>query len=160
MGKIAIWGNSGTGKSITAKQLGEKLGYQVVHLDDYLFINGHYRTTSDFIQTVSENLNKDNWIVEGLSYVKFDKQFTSVNKIIFLGLSNEICIENIRKRGKREGQTDEEFEAFLQRVANFSFDYAREKLAPATIPIYWLSTTEEITDFIENYPNVEKYLRK
>ena len=66
MERVLIIGCGGSGKSTLARQLGEKTGLPVVHLDQLFWHPGWVESTKDEIDTkIREELGKSRWIMDG-----------------------------------------------------------------------------------------------
>lgn len=63
---IMIFGCCGSGKSTLSRQINEKLGIPIVHLDQ-LFWRSGWNNVSDeeFSQLLDDELQKESWIMDG-----------------------------------------------------------------------------------------------
>lgn len=66
MNKIAIIGNSCTGKTRLSQKLHEKLGLELIHIDHIQYKKGlHFRDYRETIQILIALQNKSSWIIDG-----------------------------------------------------------------------------------------------
>jgi len=106
--KIAVIGYSGSGKSTTARIIGEKYNIPVLHLDSvYWMENWQQRTTEECRIIVEDFLTKnDNWIIDGNYKALYQaKRFDRADKILFFDFGRFTCfyrafIRWLKYRGK------------------------------------------------------------
>lgn len=97
--KIAIIGNPGTGKSILACTLHEKLGIPLYHLDQYYWQPGWQRPDGEEFAKIHQQLcDKDEWIIEGMAVRLFGYRAAQADVIIFLDAPVYVCLYRIFKR--------------------------------------------------------------
>jgi len=102
MPKILIFGNSGSGKSTLAKKLA--LQYQCLHLDldtlAWQATTPPKRTDIAYVVQVLKTFFKDNssWIIEGCYGDIITVVRDHADKIIFMNLSTQTCVENAENR--------------------------------------------------------------
>jgi adenylate kinase family enzyme len=106
MKRIAIIGNSGSGKSSLAVVLAEELSIPVFHLDMILWKPNWVRTPKDeFTIKHKAIVEQDAWILDGVGYKStFEYRFEKTEAIIFLDISPKICFENAKKRMQEDIQ--------------------------------------------------------
>lgn len=115
MDRIFIMGNGGSGKTWLAQQLGSKLSHPVFHLDDFHWMPNFAgeRPREERDRLVAEAADCPVWIMEGV-YGKIIRQaFPRITTLIWLDVSDDECIANIRQRGITGGGTAEQFEELL-----------------------------------------------
>ena len=99
--KIAIVGYSGSGKSTTARIIGEKYSIPVLHLDSVHWMkNWTERPVDESVQIVSDFMHSnDSWVIDG-NYKKLcqTERFAQADKIIFFGFNRFTCLFRIIKR--------------------------------------------------------------
>lgn len=92
--KIAIIGYSGSGKSTTARMLGEKLGIPVLHLDTVYHMPGwHVRPNEESIDIVSKFMaDNDSWVIDGNYKAIIQQQrFEQADMIVFFNFNRFTC---------------------------------------------------------------------
>ncbi|MBU9723214.1 MULTISPECIES: DNA topology modulation protein [Bacillaceae] len=99
MKRIAIIGSGGAGKSTLAKQIGQHLGIEVVHLDALYWKPGWVETPRDkWVEIQQELLKKEEWIVDGNFGSTMDLRIEAADTIIFLDYSKWVCTYRVLKR--------------------------------------------------------------
>lgn len=94
-----IIGSGGAGKSTLAKQLGEKLGLPVYHLDVYYWNPGWVPTSNEEWDLFLEELVKnDSWIIDGNYGRTYDIRMRRADIIILLDYSRWLTIFRVIKR--------------------------------------------------------------
>jgi adenylate kinase family enzyme len=168
MKKVLIIGPSGSGKSTLSRELGKKLGVEVLHLDRFYWSAGWIKTPEDvWLQTVSELLRRDAWIIDGNYSGTLVQRIEACDTIIFLDMSTVVCIWRIVKRwlvyrkGTRPDMAEDcveklDFE-FIRWVLGYSFR-TRPKVVKlihensARKEIIWLRKQREVHAFIKLVP--------
>ncbi|MBO8157279.1 MAG: DNA topology modulation protein [Bacillaceae bacterium] len=99
MKKIIIIGSGGAGKSTLAKQLGQILNIEVIHLDAVFWKPGWEPTKKEeFIQKLKRFMEKDQWIIDGNFGSTLDIRLKHADTVIFLDYSRYLCVYRIVKR--------------------------------------------------------------
>lgn len=99
MKKIIIIGSGGAGKSTLARQLGEILKIEVLHLDKLYWQSGWEKPSEDEWQNkVEELLKKDSWIMDGNFGGTMELRLKYCDTAIFLDLPPSICLYRVIKR--------------------------------------------------------------
>ena len=99
MERILIIGCGGSGKSTLARQLGEKLGIPVVHLDSIFWLpNWVERDRDEFDALVRQELVKDQWIMDGNFNRTLPERVKYCDTIIYLDFSRMACLMGVLKR--------------------------------------------------------------
>lgn len=97
--RILVLGNSGSGKSTFARQLGEVTGNEVIHLDAYFWQPGWIPTPQDQWQQIVETLvKKPSWIMDGNYLSTFTTRIKRADTVIFLDRPRLTCYWRILKR--------------------------------------------------------------
>jgi adenylate kinase family enzyme len=99
MRRILVIGSGGSGKSTVATRLGALLNLEVSHLDKFFWQPGWVKpATEDWVQTVTELMNRDSWILDGNYSGTLELRFQKCDTIIFLDLSRWLCLWRIVRR--------------------------------------------------------------
>jgi len=99
MRRILIIGCPGSGKSTLARQMGEKNGLPVVHLDKFFWLdNWQEIDKAIFNQKLAEELQKPQWILDGNYPSSLQKRLEACDTAIFLDYPRMVCVLGILKR--------------------------------------------------------------
>lgn len=99
MERIVIIGCAGAGKSTLARQLGEKLGLPVVHLDKLFWKPGWVESTKEEIdKKILEEMEKPKWILDGNYNRTMPMRVAKCDTVIYLDFSRFACLMGIGKR--------------------------------------------------------------
>ena len=99
MERILIIGCGGAGKSTLARQLGEKTGLPVVHLDQLFWHPGWVESTKDEIDAkIMEELGKSRWIMDGNYNRTLPLRLEKCDTVIYLDFSRFACLFGVLKR--------------------------------------------------------------
>ena len=164
MRKVLVIGSGGAGKSIFAKQLGEHLKIEVLHLDRFYWRSGWTEPPkSEWRKTVEELLRRDAWIMDGNYSGTLDLRLGACDTVIFLDISRVVCLWRVLKRGLKyrngsrpdmaEGCREKLDPKFISWVWNYS-NRSRPKIVEAlrshsqTKKIIWLRSRSEVETFL------------
>lgn len=93
MKRVLIIGCGGAGKSTLARQLGEKTGLPVVHLDSIFWLPGWVEMDRDaFDLRIGEELEKDAWIMDGNYNRTLNQRVQACDTIIYMDFSRMACL--------------------------------------------------------------------
>ena len=131
MERIMIIGCGGSGKSTLARQLGEKTGLPVVHLDKLFWRPGWVNISREEFDVVhNAAIEEKKWILDGNFDRTMEPRIRRCDTVVYLDFSRIACLCGVMKRilttyGKvRPDMGDgcpERFDlAFLQWVWNFN----------------------------------------
>ncbi len=99
MERILIIGCGGAGKSTLARQLGDKLGLPVVHLDKLFWHPGWVESSKDEIDgKIMAELQKPRWIMDGNYNRTLPKRIGYCDTVIYLDFSRIACLWGVLKR--------------------------------------------------------------
>ena len=165
MERIVIIGCGGAGKSTLARQLGEKLGLPVVHLDKLFWRPGWVNLTREEFDVVhNAAIEEKKWILDGNFDRTMEPRIRRCDTVVYLDFSRIACLCGVMKRilttyGKvRPDMGDgcpERFDlAFLQWVWNFNKN-KREKNYRLLEQygdkrIYILKNRKQVKEFLES----------
>lgn len=99
MRKILIIGSPGSGKSTFCKRLSEKLNIPLVHLDQLFWKAGWVeRSKEEFDKLLLNELEKDEWIIDGNYGRTLDVRLKYVDTVIFFDYNRFLCLWRVLKR--------------------------------------------------------------
>lgn len=99
MKRVIIVGCGGAGKSTLARQLGEKTGLPVVHLDKLFWLPGWVeRDKEEFDGILREEMAKDEWIMDGNFNRTMPERLSRCDTVIYLDYSRWTCLMGVLKR--------------------------------------------------------------
>lgn len=99
MRRILVLGSGGAGKTTFAKQLSEKTGLPVIHLDSHFWNSGWVETPRDrWIPMVIELSERPEWIMDGNYSGTIDIRMKYADTVIFLDYSRFTCTLGVLKR--------------------------------------------------------------
>jgi adenylate kinase family enzyme len=99
MKRVIIIGCGGAGKSTLARQLGEKSGLPVVHLDKIYWKPGWVKMPVDaFNDLLDKEIEKEYWIMDGNFNRTLPKRLERCDTVIYLDFSRMTCLMGVVKR--------------------------------------------------------------
>ena len=99
MKRVVIIGCGGAGKSTLARQLGEKTGLPVVHLDKLFWHPGWVESTKEEMdRKIEEAMAKPQWIIDGNYNRTLTRRLELCDTVIYLDFSRLACILGVIKR--------------------------------------------------------------
>lgn len=117
MQRIAVVGSGGAGKSTFAKQLGERTGIPVVHLDRHYWKPGWVETPRDEWREVQRGLLAgQTWIADGNYGGTFDVRFSGADTVIVLALPRWLCASRALRRSLQHRGRDVQADGCPERV--------------------------------------------
>lgn len=126
MNKIVVIGCPGSGKSHFSRQLHNKTGIALYHLD-MMYWNSDKTTVEKevFLDRLNDVLEKESWIIDGNYISTMKLRISKCDTVIFLDYPTEICLEGVRqRRGKARDdmpwvENDEDSE-FIEYIKSFN----------------------------------------
>ena len=100
MERIMIIGCGGAGKSTLARQLGEKTGLPVVHLDRIFWSPGNWQhlDRAEFDALLTAEAEKDRWIIDGNYDRTLELRLAKADTVIYLDFPRWLCLAGWFKR--------------------------------------------------------------
>ena len=99
MERIMIIGCGGAGKSTLARQLGDKTGLPVIHLDKIFWRPGwEHISREEFDRLHHEVLLGDEWIMDGNFDRTMAERIRYCDTVIYLDFSRVACLMGVAKR--------------------------------------------------------------
>ena len=99
MERIMIIGCGGSGKSTLARQLGEKTGLPVVHLDKVFWHPGWVESTKEEIdEKIRQAIAEPRWIMDGNYNRTISERLKRCDTVIYLDFSRFACLLGVAKR--------------------------------------------------------------
>lgn len=99
MRRTLILGSSGSGKSTFARQLGQLLQVQVIHLDSFFWQPNWVATPEqEWQQKLQRLLRTDSWVMDGNYTDSLDLRLSFADTAVFLDLNRFICLARCFKR--------------------------------------------------------------
>lgn len=99
MERIMIIGCGGAGKSTLARQLGEKTGLPVVHLDKLFWKPGWVSLSRDEFDAVHRAaIAEDRWILDGNFDRTMEERIRRCDTVVYLDFSRTACLLGVAKR--------------------------------------------------------------
>ena len=97
--RIMIVGCPGSGKSSLARDLHEKTGLPLIHLDNIWWKPDRtHITREEFDSRLQTILQEKQWIIDGDYSRTYEPRFSACDTVIFLDFSEEACMDGIRER--------------------------------------------------------------
>ena len=99
MERILIIGCGGAGKSTLARQMGEKTGIPVVHLDKLFWHPGWVESSKEEIDAkILAEMEKPNWIMDGNYNRTISMRLQHCDTVIYLDYPRITCMLGVIKR--------------------------------------------------------------
>jgi len=96
MERVMIIGCGGAGKSTLARQLGEKTGLPVVHLDQIWWEPGDWQHLEkpEFDARLYAEMEKERWILDGNFNRTIEARLERCDTVIYLDYPRLVCLKN------------------------------------------------------------------
>jgi adenylate kinase family enzyme len=99
MQRVLVIGSGGAGKSTLARQLGERLGLPVIHLDAHYWQAGWTETpTDEWTAQVARLIGDEAWVMDGNYSGTLDLRIPAADTIVFLDLPRIVCLWRVLRR--------------------------------------------------------------
>ena len=99
MRRVAIIGSGGAGKSTLARELGERTGIEVIHLDGHFWRPGWVETPADEWRALQADLcARDAWIMDGNYGGTLDLRLARADTVVFVDLPRRVTIPGVLRR--------------------------------------------------------------
>ena len=126
MKKVIVIGCPGSGKSTVSRELHNKTGIPLYHLD-MMYWNADKTTVEKrvFLERLSDVLEKDEWIIDGNYGFTMELRMAACDTVIFLDYPLDVCLDGIKeRRGKPRSdmpwiETEEDAE-FIEFIKNYN----------------------------------------
>ncbi len=142
MKRVAIIGSPGVGKTTFSRQLQEKTGLPLIHLDYYYHQtkHGYYDDSAKWVKKVEQLIKPDRWIVEGNYNSSMPQRCATADTIFFFDLPRRIALHGvIKRRIQYRNKLREEMPSEWKEKANWGFlKYVwnfRRDVRPKTVEI-------------------------
>ena len=122
--KIIIIGSPGAGKSYFARELSEKTGLPLFHMDNiYWKADKTHISREELSKKIAVIMENDEWIIDGNYVSTLEQRVQAAQMVIFMDCPTWQCLDGIRKRcGTQrsdmpwvESEPDEEFVEFVKK---------------------------------------------
>lgn len=119
--RIIILGSPGSGKSWLSKQLAQKTGLPLIHLDKEYWNPGWEETPKDkWAEKIQELIKKEKWIIDGNYNTTVEMRFTAADLVLFLDVSRWLCVW---RAAKRTGKKRSDLPGFLEEPSLFDKEF-------------------------------------
>lgn len=165
MQRVMIIGCAGSGKSTLARDLSQKTGLPVVHIDQIYWTSGWImRALEEVRELVASATEAPDWIFEGNNTANFDLRMAKADTLIFIDLPVWLCLFRVLKRTlTSHGRVREDMApgcpekfswSFLKWVHSYPKRGRPKTLdllasAPASLTIHRLRTSRSVKAFLE-----------
>ena len=129
MNRIIVIGCPGSGKSTLSRELSQRTGTPLHHLDMmYWREDGTTVEKSLFLERLATAMAGNTWIIDGNYASTMDIRMAACDTVIFLDYPVEVCLEGIRSRvGKPRGDIPWTETRVDGELAKFVLDYPEQQ---------------------------------
>lgn len=99
MKRVLVIGNTGAGKTTFAKELAEKTGLPLIHLDKIFWCgNWTHLSQTEFDMALQVELEKEKWIIDGNYDRTLEHRMKFAETVFFFDIPTVTCLWGITKR--------------------------------------------------------------
>ncbi|MEX0782966.1 MAG: DNA topology modulation protein [Dehalococcoidia bacterium] len=99
MRRIAVIGCAGAGKSVFSRELGERLGMPVTHLDTVYWRPGWNETPkTEWRETMDRLVEDERWLIDGNYGGTMDQRLRAADTVVYLDTPRRVCLWRVVKR--------------------------------------------------------------
>lgn len=163
--RVIIVGNSGAGKSTLARQMGERFGLPVVHLDKLFWLPDWVeRDLDEFDKLLTAELKKPRWIIDGNYFRTIDMRLSYADAAIMLDFPTEECWRNAQKRGEMyRGKTrpdmtdgcieriDDSFREWIFGFNSTQRDKTLSRLQQSGKPYFVFGSRSDVAEWLDSF---------
>ena len=107
MQRVAVIGSGGAGKSTLARQMGERLGLEVIHLDQLFWNPGWEPTPADRWRAIQARLVEgERWVMDGNYGATLPIRVAAADTVVFVDLPRRVSIARAVLRSWRSRGRD------------------------------------------------------
>jgi adenylate kinase family enzyme len=164
MQRVLIMGCPGAGKSTLARQLGDRMGIPVIHLDKLYWQPGWVEPGRDaWLAVVTGAVQGESWIMDGHYGSTLDLRLGAADTVILLDFPRYICLWRvinrvIRTRGRTRAdmgagckeKVDWEFLRFIWNFPREQLPVTKQKLKAFEGRTLVFRNPEEVAKFVED----------
>jgi adenylate kinase family enzyme len=172
--RVAVVGPGGAGKSTFARELGQRTGIAVIHLDQHYWKPGWVETPREEWRGVHNSLlARDSWIVDGNYGGTFDVRLARADTVIVLAPSRLRCLIGALRRTLRYYGRDVQAAGCPERIdvsfLRWIWRYPRDSRPRldaalgrhrARLRVIELNSPGQVEDFLQDVGGLEWYTRR
>ncbi|RCS23257.1 DNA topology modulation protein FlaR [Phyllobacterium salinisoli] len=168
MKRVMIIGGAGSGKSTLARQIGDRTGLPVIHIDPMFWKPGWVQRAPDETRTLALQAAKgEEWVFEGNNTATMPERLARADTLVFLDIGTvrrlwRVVLRVLRHHGRtRPDMADgcpERFDwDFIKWVAGYRRGGRIKALqlirsAPPHLSVFHLRSPAEVRTFLANIP--------
>ena len=165
MKRVLVIGSGGAGKSTFARQLGELLHIEVVHLDVEHWLPGWTEPSKDeWRLKVEKLLSGDEWIMDGNYSGTMEPRLAACDTVVFIDLPRALCVWRALKRvvtyrdGGRPDMAEGCVERFDLKFLKWIWDYPK-RTRPKVLRLLEENSRARSVYRLRSRAEVESFLR-
>ena len=99
MRKVLVIGAGGAGKTTLAKQIAERTGLPLIHLDQVFWSAGWIPSPDEaWDRTIAELVARASWVMDGNYGRTLEPRLAACDTVVFLDLPAPVCVWRVVKR--------------------------------------------------------------